>query len=74
MSLHSKIAKFLGTKVQKPYCDDCISAALGGDNVAEVRNETESMRREAGFLYGGDICDRCGNRKTTTMAMVACGQ
>src|SRR5689334_5492626 len=51
MSLHSKIATFLGSRMKTPYCDDCISAELGGNELVEIREETERMRRnEAEFL------------------------
>ena len=75
MTLHSEIAQFLGSRVKTPYCDDCISLELGGNNVADVGKQTESMRSdEPEFPDGGWVCARCGKRKITTMAVVASGQ
>ena len=68
MSLHSKIAAFLGSRSALPYCDDCISAELGGDRLGEVCHQTKNMREQFYFLHGGRGCVRCGERKLTTLA------
>jgi hypothetical protein len=68
MSLHSKIAAFLGSRSALPYCDDCISAELGGDHLGEVCHQTKNMREQFYFLNGGRGCVQCGERKVTTLA------
>jgi hypothetical protein len=66
MDLHSKIAMFLRDKKPETYCDDCIANETASD-VAEVRDETASMRKQQlGFLSGGSICTRCGDTKPDT--------
>ena len=45
MDLHSKIAMFLRDKKPETYCDDCIAEETASD-VAEVRDETASMRKQ----------------------------
>jgi hypothetical protein len=71
MSLHSKIATFLRLRIETPYCDDCLLEVVGEATLDEVHEETASMRGQPDFLYGGNTCTRCGDRKPTTMAMTA---
>jgi hypothetical protein len=68
MSLNSKIAAFLRSRSALPYCDDCISVELGGNNLGEVCNQTKNMREQFYFLNGGRGCVRCGEGKVTTLA------
>jgi hypothetical protein len=69
MDLHSKIAAFLRDKAPETYCDDCLAEATASD-VAAVRDETASMRKQPGFLGGGSICTRCGATKSATTKAV----
>ena len=71
-STYEKIASFLTSKSSCPYCDDCIAAEISADSVEEVRSETDRMKGELSFLGLKDtICTRCGQRKSTILALYA---
>jgi hypothetical protein len=76
MFLQDDIASLLRRKHIYPYCDDCLREAIASMrdeeaiSIDEVRRETENLKGHWGFHAGEHtICMRCGQRKSTIMAL-----